>query len=53
MLLHQILEYTIHGEIQKRHIRKINLKYEIQHEMKNFTLPDGSYSILDIQRYFE
>ena len=35
MLLYQILAYTIHEKIEKSHIRTINLKYQLQHEMKN------------------
>ena len=35
MLLYQILAFTIHGKIEKSHIRKINLKYQLQHGLKN------------------
>ena len=43
-MVHQILALTIHEEIYKSYIRTINLKYQLQ---------DGSYSISDIQDYFE
>ena len=48
MLLYQILAYTLHGKYKKSHIRTINL-------MKNeeFKLADESYSVSDIQDYFE
>ena len=41
---------------KKSHIRTINFKYPFQDGMKNLNLkkePDGSYSIWDIQDYFE
>ena len=38
-------------EKQKAHTIIINLKYLLQRGMKN--LPDGSYSVSDIQNYFE
>ena len=31
----------------------INLKYLLQHGMKNLNCQDGSYSVSDIQDYFE
>ena len=30
----------------------MNLKYQFQHGIKNLKLPDGSYSVSDIQDYF-
>ena len=40
----------------KTHIRTINLKYQLQHGMRSYKmtngLPDGSYSISDIQDCF-
>ena len=35
ILLYQILVFSIHGKMQKSHIRIINLKYQLQHGMKN------------------
>ena len=35
MLLYQILAYAVHRKILKSHIRTINLKYQLQHGMKN------------------
>ena len=35
MLLYKILVLTIHGKILKSNIRTINLKYQLQHGMKN------------------
>ena len=36
MFLYQILAYTTQGKIQECNIRTINLKYLLQHGMKNF-----------------
>ena len=49
MLLYQILVFTIHGETCK------NNKFEISPPTwsDEFEWPDGSYSISDIQDYFE
>ena len=38
MLFYQILPYNLHGKIKEGH---------------TFELPDGSYSVSDIQEYFE
>ena len=38
---------------KKSLIRTINLKFQLQHWNGEFELPDGSYSISDIQDYFE
>ena len=35
MLLCQILAYTMHGEIEKGHMRPINLNHELQPGIKN------------------
>ena len=35
MLLYQTLVVTIHGKIQKSHIKIINLKYHLRHGLKN------------------
>ena len=35
VFLYQILAYTVHGKIQKSFMRKINLRYQLQHWMKN------------------
>ena len=37
----------------KAHTIIINLKHQHQHWNEEFTLPDGSYSVSDIQDYFE
>ena len=31
----------------------MNLEYQLQHGMKSFELPDGPYSVSDIQNYFK
>ena len=46
MLLCQILAYTIHRKILKCDTKAINVKYQLE-------LPDGSYSVSDIQDYSE
>ena len=51
-MLYQTLAFTIHGKITKNHIKLINLKYQLQH-FDEFELPDGSYSVSDIQDYFK
>ena len=35
MLLYQILAFTIRGKMKQSHKKIINLKYQLQHEMKN------------------
>ena len=46
MLLCQILAYIIHRKILKCDTKAINVKYQLE-------LPDGSYSVSDIQDYSE
>ena len=58
MLHYQILVFTIHGKYTiERYIESSynNNKFKISAPTWNdeFELPDGSYSILDIQDYFE
>ena len=36
MLLYQILEYTIHREMQKSHTKTMNIKYRLQCGTKKF-----------------
>ena len=38
---------------KKSHTKTISLKYLSQTWNENFELPDGSYSVSDIQDYFE
>ena len=35
ILIYQILVFTTHGKIRKRHTRIINLKYQLQYGMKD------------------
>ena len=51
-LLFQILEFTIHGKIWKSYT---NNKFKISAPTWNdkFKLPDESYSLSDIQEFFE
>ena len=51
MLLFQILAHTIQGKIYKSHSKTIDLKFLPTWNDK-FELPDVSYSISDIQDYF-
>ena len=50
MLLYQTLAFTIHGKMSYK-----NNKFKISAPTWNeeFELPDGSYSVSDIQDYFE
>ena len=53
-LLHQILAFTIHGKIskyKKKSYKNNKVQYQLQH--KEFQLPDGSYSLSNIQDYSE
>ena len=52
MLLYQILACTTHGKIEKT---MTNIKFKISALAWNekFDLPDRSYSVSDIQNYFE
>ena len=51
ILLYQILVYIIHGKIFTKHIITRNLKYQPQNWNETFELPDGSYSLSDIEKY--
>ena len=50
MLLYHILTCTIHGKISKSYIKTINLKYQLQHGIKdlNFLMDHILYQILKI-----
>ena len=50
MLLYQTLAFTIHGKKEKSHTKIINLKYHLQHEMKNlsYMMGDILYQIFKI-----
>ena len=52
MLLYQTLAFTIHGKYKKSYIKH---KFKISAPTWNdeFELPDESYSVSDIQDYFE
>ena len=52
MLLYQTLVFTIHENILKNHIRAIHLKTAPTWN-DEFELSNPSYSISDIQDYFE
>ena len=53
MFLYQTLAFTIHGKKLKNHIKVITLKYQLKTWNEEFELLDGSYSVSDIQDYFE
>ena len=53
MLLYQILAYAIPGKISKSHTKTKNIKYQLQHEMKKFELPDESCSVSNNQGYLK
>ena len=48
-MLYQILASTIHGKIYKNN----NFKVLSPTWNENFELPDGSYSVFEIQDYFK
>ena len=54
-MITQFLAFTIDGKIQKSLIRTTNLKFTLQHGMKNliYLMDHILYCISDIQDYFE
>ena len=52
-MLYQILAFTIHGKIFKKLYKNNKFKISAPTWNEEFELPDGSYSISDIQDYFE
>ena len=53
MWLYQILAYTTHGKIYKKSYKNNKFKISAPTQNEEFELPDESYSITDIQDYFE
>ena len=53
MLLYQILTFTILGKIFKKSYKINKFKISALTWNEQFELPDGSYSVFDIQDYFE
>ena len=52
-MLYQILVFTIHGKNIKKSYKTIKFKISAPAWNEEFELPAGSYSISDIQDYFE
>ena len=38
---------------KKNHIRTINLKYQLQHGQRVWRMPDGLYSVSEIEEYLK
>ena len=53
ILIHETLAYTGHGRKNKRFYKNNIIKLEATTWNDNFELPDGSYSISNIQDYFK
>ena len=53
MLLHEILTCTTHGKNIKKSCKNNKFKISTLTLNKKFDLPDGSYSVSDIEDYFE
>ena len=53
MFLYQILVVTIHGKILKKSYKNNKFKISAATWNEEFELPDGSYSVSDIEEYFE
>ena len=55
MLLHQILAFSIYEKMKKNHVSLINLSisFNINKQINNYELLDGSYSLSYIHDYFE
>ena len=52
MLLYQTLAYNVHGKNIKKSYKNKKFKISAPTWNEEFRLPDGSYSISDIQDYF-
>ena len=52
MLLYQILAYTMHGKIFKKSFKNSKFKISAPTWNDKFDLPDGSYSVSDVQEYY-
>ena len=53
MLLYQILAFNTHGKIFKKVYKNNKPKTSALTYNKEFELPDGSYSVSDIQNHFD
>ena len=53
MLLYQILAFSTHGKIFKKLYKNNKPKTSALTYNKEFELPDGSYSVSDIQNHFD
>ena len=53
MSLYQTLAFAIHGKIYKSPAENNKFKTSSPTWNKEFQLPDGSYSVSDIEEYFE
>ena len=53
MLLYQNLVFITHGKTKKSSYKKKKFKISPPTWNDKFELPDGSYSVSDIQDYFE
>ena len=53
MLLFQTFAFTIHGKIFKKSYKNNKFKISALTWNGEFELPDGSYSVSDIQDYFK
>ena len=53
MFLYQTLAFTIHGKIFKKSYKNNKFKISVPTWNEEFELPDGSYSVSDIQGYFK
>ena len=53
MLFYQISASTTNGKLQKSHIKKIKSKISVPTWNTKFELSDESYSVPEIQDYFE
>ena len=53
MLIYQILVFIIHGKIFKKSYKDNKFKLLVPTWNEEFELPDTSYSVSDIQDYFE
>ena len=52
-MIYHVSVYTMPGKTLKNHTITINLKFQLSIWNDKFELPNGSYSISDVQDYFE